>query len=285
MGDPVQNFAIEHVSVHALRPNPRNARTHSRHQVRKIAKSIQRFGFTNPVLVGDDLTIIAGHGRIEAAKLLGMEKVPAVRLSHLGEAEKRAYVLADNKLALEAGWDREMLAIEFQGLIDLGFEIELTGFAIAEIDLTLEEAAEAEGQIPGPEDDAPDLQVPAVSRVGDAWILGRHRILCGDAREHSSYEVLLGDERADLVFTDVPYNVRIGGNVSGKGRIKHREFAMASGEMSESEFTAFLSLTLGHAAGVSRDGALQYVFIDWRHLFELLTAGREVYSELLNLVV
>ena len=135
--------AIERVSVQSLKPYPRNARRHSKAQIKQIAASIERFGFSNPVLIADDGEIVAGHGRVAAAKLLGIETVPAVRLSHLTEMERRAYVIADNKLALNAGWDRELLAIELQGLIDLDFEIELTGFSLAEVDIVLDEARES----------------------------------------------------------------------------------------------------------------------------------------------
>src|SRR5271169_6471707 len=157
----MQPLAIEPMAVTRLRPCARNARTHSKKQIRQIADSIRKFGFTNPVLIGDDDEIIAGHGRVEAAKLIGLQSVPAVRLSHLDAAQRRAYVLADNKLALNAGWDREMLAIELQVLIDLDFEVELTGFSAAEIDIVLDEAQEGspsgptepEDQIPSPADD------------------------------------------------------------------------------------------------------------------------------------
>ena len=175
---------IENRSPAKLRPYARNTRRHSRAQVRQIAASIERFGFTNPVLISDDGEIIAGHGRVEAAKLLGLETVPTLKLSHLSETERRAYVLADNKLALNAGWDTEMLAIELQGLIDLDFDVTLAGFSLAEVDLTLDAARDGDPDAPtGPEDDIPPMASTAVSRTGDLWILGRHRLLCGDARE------------------------------------------------------------------------------------------------------
>ena len=194
-----------------LRPYARNARTHSRRQVAQIAESIRQFGFTNPVLVSGDGEIIAGHGRVEAARLLGLAEVPTLVLDHLSEAERRAYVLADNKLALNAGWDQELLAIELQGLIELGFEVELTGFSTVEIDLVLEQAGESRATLPGtadaaePADDAIPAALPhAVTHRGDLWQLGRHRLLCGDARLAESYARLLADERVDLVFTDPP---------------------------------------------------------------------------------
>src|SRR5450759_1076214 len=145
---------IEYIPIRELRPYPNNARTHSRKQVKQIANSIEKFGFCNPVLIDNDKQIVAGHGRVEAAKLLGIDAVPTVRLSHLSEADKRAYILADNKLAEKAGWDREILAVELQGLMDLDYEIELTGFDMPEIDIALDDAREAKGAPTGPEDTA-----------------------------------------------------------------------------------------------------------------------------------
>ena len=192
----------------SFKPYPRNARTHSKKQIKQIAASIERFGFVNPVLIGDDGEIIAGHGRVEAARQLGMTTVPTLALSHLSKTERRAYVLADNKLALNAGWDREILAIELQGLFDLDFEVELTGFSLAEIDFALDEAGEANPDASDATEDAvPDITGPAVSRMGDVWVLARHKLICGDARSSEDYARLLGNERVDMVFTDPPYNV------------------------------------------------------------------------------
>jgi DNA modification methylase len=280
-------MAVDDIRLDKLRPHPRNARTHSRKQIRQIAESIRRFGFTNPVLIDDDGEIIAGHGRVEAAKLLGFETVPTVRLSHLNSAQRRAYVIADNKLALNAGWDRELLATELQSLIDIDFDVELTGFCLAEIDIVLDEARE--GSPSGPteeEDEIPPLgHVTSVTRTGDVWRLGRHRLMCGDARNRTVFDRLMGDERSDLIFTDPPYNVPIDGHVTGLGRIRHREFAMGVGEMSVDAFMAFLQQTLGHAAALARDGAISFVCMDWRHMGELLKAGQAVFSELKNLCI
>src|SRR5215211_1729487 len=265
---------IESIPVASLRPYSGNARTHSKKQIRQIAESIKRFGFTNPVLISDEREIIAGHGRVEAAKLLGFESVPAVRLSHLTAAQRRAYVIADNQLALKAGWNQELLAIELQGLIDLEFDVELTGFSLAEVDIVLEEAREGSPHSPNePEDQIPcpvDPQRPIVTQAGDIWCLGRHRLVCGDARGRAAFDLLMGNERADLIFTDPPYNVPIDGHVTGLGRIRHREFAMGEGEMSVEAFTSFLQQTLGHGAAAARDGAIAYVCMDWRHMGELL---------------
>jgi hypothetical protein len=256
-------MVVETVSVSKLRPYTKNARTHSKKQIWQIAESIKRFGFTNPVLISDDDEIIAGHGRVEAAKLLGIESLPTVRLSHLNAAQRRAYIIADNKLALNAGWDREVLAIELQALVDLDFDVEITGFSLAEIDLVLDEAGESS---PNPEHDADDEVPPlidpvlATTRPGDLWLLGRHRLLCGDSRNRHSFDRLLERERTNLIFTDPPYNVPIDGHVCGLGRIRHREFAMGAGEMSRQAFTAFLQVTLGHAAASCRDGAIAFVW-------------------------
>jgi ParB-like chromosome segregation protein Spo0J len=169
---------LERVPIAALKPYPANARTHSKRQIKQIAASIERFGFTNPVLVDDDLMILAGHGRVEAAKLLGIEEVPIVRISHLNEADKRAYVLADNQLALKAGWDRETLAIELQGLIDLNFDVGVIGFEVAEVDMILDAAHEANPDARNPpEDAAPAPPQHAVTGAGDVWLLGRHRLI------------------------------------------------------------------------------------------------------------
>ena len=185
-------------------------------------ESIERFGHTNPILIDDGGQIIAGHGRVEAAKLLGIESVPALRLSHLSAADKRAYVIADNRLAEKAGWDRELLAIELQALVDLEFDVELTGFEMGEIDIILSDSDEAKDETAGPEDDVPDsLPDRIVSRLGDIWILGKHRLHCGDARDQAAYDQLLTGDKAELVVTDPPYNVAIDGHVSGKGSICH----------------------------------------------------------------
>ena len=277
---------IESTFVHELQPYKNNARTHSKRQIRQIARSIEKFGFCNPVLIDDARQIIAGHGRVEAAKQLGIDSVPTCRLSHLSEADKRAYVLADNKLAQKAGWNKELLAIELQGLIELDVEIELTGFDMAEIDLILEEAHEANGAPSGPEDNVPQYSSgPAITQTGDLWVLGRHRLLCGDASDKAAYDHLLEGARAEFVLTDPPYNVAIEGNVCGLGHIHHRDFAMGCGEMSEVEFTAFLEAVFKLLAGNTVDGSIHQVCMDWRHMWEMLAAGRKVYSELKNLCV
>jgi DNA modification methylase len=283
----MSELEIKYVSPDDLRPYAGNARTHSKKQIRQIADSIQRFGFTNPVIVSVDREVIAGHGRLAAAKLQGLTSVPIVVLADMTEADRRAYVIADNKLAELAGWDRDTLAIELQFLQDVQFDdIEVTGFSLGEIDMILDEASEKRPQESGPDDDVRG-RVPQniVSRTGDLWILGTHRLLCGDARDPSDYQRLLEDQKADVVLTDPPFNVPIDGHVSGLGKVKHQEFAMPSGEMSEREFTDFLSSFLGCAKVCCKDGAIMFVFMDWRHLTELTTAGRDNDLDLKNLVV
>lgn len=187
---------VEPVMLDQLRPYPGNPRTHSKQQIRQIAASIERFGFTSPLLVSDDLEVIAGAGRLLAARELGMKEVPVIRLSHLNAAERRAYVIADNRLALKAGWDQELLAIEIQALVDLDFEVELLGFEVPEIDMILEDQADSAPAKSSKEDAVPPLGETAVTRQGDVWQLGRHRLVCGDPGQQRKVVVTLdlGDE-------------------------------------------------------------------------------------------
>jgi len=246
---------IKYQATDSILPNSRNARTHSARQIQQIARSIERFGFNNPVLVDQNNRVIAGHGRVAAAKSLGHDVVPTLRIEHLSDVEKRAYIIADNKLAEKAGWDTEILAIEFQTLGELGFELELTGFELPEIEMMLDAEAQKISAIK--DDPLPDLVPNRVSTTpGDLWVLGEHRLFCGDARHRESFEELLQGERAQLVFVDPPYNVPIRGHVSGKGRVKHREFAQASGEKTPAQFTKFLEECLGQLVEHSDDGSI-----------------------------
>ncbi|NKB59588.1 MAG: DNA methylase N-4 [Alphaproteobacteria bacterium] len=288
MSDLLQRLEIAEHRIDELKPYPRNARTHSKKQIRQIAASIKEFGFTNPILIDGVGRIIAGHGRVEAAKLLGRTSVPTIRLEHLSPEQVRAYIIADNRLAELAGWDDAILATELQVLstLDLGFDLDLTGFETAEIDLLIGSLEEDDTpDEPEPAFEGPDRSRPAVSVLGDLWRLGDHLLLCGDALKRESYAALMGDEKAQMVFTDPPYNVPIAGHVSGLGKIKHDDFAMACGEMSESEFTGFLRTAFRHMADFSLDGSLHYLCMDWRHAFEILGAGRAIYREFKNLCV
>ena len=268
----------------ALKPRATNPRTHSRKQIEQLRKSIEQFGFVRPVLVDADGGIIAGHGSALAATELGISDIPTVRVDHLTPAQVRAYVIADNRLAENAGWDRQLLAIELKELcLNLDFDVTVTGFELPEVDLLFEELNEAGSDA---SDIIPELEpnCPAVSKLGDLWQIGSHVLLCGDSTKRESFEMLLGDQRAQAVFGDIPYNVRIKGNVSGLGKQKHREFAMASGEMTKQEFTQFLATAFEHLRNFSVDGSLHYLCMDWRHMGEILEAG-SIYAELKNLCV
>ena len=277
---------IEMVPLNHLKPAPRNARTHSKAQIAQIQNSIKAFGFVVPLIVDCGHTILAGHGRYEAAKKMGLAEVPVVRIEGLSEAKRRAFALADNKIAENAGWDRKLLAAELPELRELliaeNLDIEITGFAPVEIDQILVDFEENSSD-PLDEFDA-DAAGPPKSEPGDLWHLGPHRLWCGDARDVESLQRILGDSRAAMAFLDPPYNVKIE-DVVGRGRIKHSEFAMASGELRSVEFVKFLQDSLGAAAAVSREGAVHFACMDWRHVDALIEAGHTVYGAMLNLAV
>jgi len=276
----------ETVKLVCIKPNPRNARTHSHRQIKQIVKSIKAFGFTNPVLIDASNLLIAGHGRLEAARNLGLDEVPAIRVGYLSEEQKRALMLADNKIAANAGWDLEILAHELADLstMDLAFDIDLTGFEVGEIDLILEAGAVID-PLQAEMSPMPDRTLPPITQPGDVWSLGSHRVMCGDARSREDMAALMGDDRAHAAFCDPPYNVKITGHVSGKGKVKHREFAHASGEMSSVDFEGFLSDALALGAQYSRDGAVWFACMDWRHMGEMLAAGTQAFDAFLNLCV
>ena len=269
-----------------IKPNPRNAKTHSRKQIRQIANSIIQFGFITPLVVTEDGELIAGHGRYEASNLLGLKKVPVIVLTGLSPAKRRAFAIADNKIAENAGWDRERLAIEIPELTGLlseeGLDVSILGFEPVEIDQL---QADFEVNSSDPEDGVdPDwAKTSVVTEAGDLWVLCNHRLLCGDARYSDPIIRLMGGCRADMAFLDPPYNRRIAG-VVGRGKTKHAEFAMASGEMAAEDFIRFLGTTLDTAVSVSREGAVHFVCMDWRHIGELLTAAKPVYGDTLNIV-
>ena len=242
---------VQYLAVSDLKPNPRNARLHSQRQLHQIAASITEFGFNVPVLIDSGKVIIAGHGRVEAARKLGMETVPVLRIEHLSDEQKRAFALADNKIALNSDWDLEILQLQMKELsaLNLNFDLEVTGFGTAEIDI-LNDGATAPTKADR-SDIVPEKQAEAVSRLGDLWLLGDHKLICADACDEASYVELMDGEPARVVFTDPPYNVPIDGHVGGLGAVKHREFKMASGEMSPAEFEQFLRTVFGNMAGVS----------------------------------
>jgi DNA modification methylase len=284
---PNSRLTIVYRSLDELKPDPKNPRSHSRRQTRQIANSIDTFGFNVPVLVDGDLNVVAGHGRIQACRQLGWTKVPTISLAHLTPAQAKAFLIADNRLTENSEWNDRLLAEQFKelSLLNLDFELDVTGFELAEIDLRIESLNEADAAEDDQLDQVPAASGPAVAQPGDLWRLGRHHLFCGSALEAASYVSLLDGNKAALVFTDPPYNVPVQGHVSGKGSVQHREFAMASGEMSEIEFTDFLRRACTQLAAHSVPGAIHYICMDWRHVDEVLTAGKAVYADLLNICV
>lgn len=272
------------LSTTALIAYERNAKLHPKKQVQQIANSIREFGFINPIIIDENKVIIAGHGRFEAAKLLGLEKVPTIVVDYLSKAQEQAYRLADNKLAMNSGFDEELLKVELAELAveDRSFELEIIGFETAEIDILLDGTAEPK---PDPADNVPPVELVAVAQLGDVFLLGEHRLICGDSTKPEVYEALMQGDKAQAIITDPPYSVPISGHVCGLGKIKHREFVMGGGDMTAAEFDAFLDNFMANCVAHSVDGALHYVFMDWRHVYEVIGAGRKHYSELKNICV
>lgn len=278
---------MEQIPIGELRPYPGNARLHLDAQILKVMRSIERFGFINPILADRNGVIVAGHGRLEAAKRLGLKTLSVIRIESLSEAELRAYRLADNRLAELADWDDVKLAVEFKALmeLDVDFDLSVTGFEWPEIDIAIQNASKKTASNEPELLPEIDPTCPPVSRPGDLWRLGAHRLICGDVRDPRVVAEVTAGDKADLVFTDPPYNVRIDGNVSGLGAVRHREFAMASGEMTEAEYLGFLTASLGNLAGASCLGSVHYVCMDWRHMATLADAGRQTYGALINVCV
>jgi ParB-like chromosome segregation protein Spo0J len=268
-----------------LKPPRRNARTHSKKQIGQLAGSIQRFGWTYPILADENHEIIAGFGRWKAAEHLGLPEVPVIIMTGLSDVEKRALALADNKIAANAGWDRAVLAAELGELADLlpdcGVNIDITGFEPAEINGLIGDLID-----PGrdPADELPAIGKGPVSRRGDLWLLGRHRLLCGDARASSDLLKLMGGQAPAMVITEPPHDIAVL-STQGRGQIKDRGFVKASGELPRNQLFRFLVKALSLAAKHSADGSIHFVFTDWGHLREILAAGDEVYGELKNLIV
>jgi DNA modification methylase len=283
-----EDLKIELVDISSIKPYEKNPRKHSKKQVQQIANSILKFRFLNPGAVDDKNVLIAGHGRYEALKLLGKTKMPVIRVKHLSEAQIKAYRIADNKIAENAEWDDNLLKVELSELSELAletdFEIEVTGFEMAEIDSIID------GDDAPPEDDPLD-NIPepdedlVITKPGDLWQLGDHRLICGNALEEISYITMLKSSVANLIFTDSPYNVSVKKHVGGNGKIKHEEFAMASGEMNDLEFTEFLSSYMKHCVSFSTDGSMHYHCMDHRHSYEILAAGKANYTEHKNTCV
>ncbi len=281
-------LAVTYQCPSSLRADPRNPRKHKTRQLKLLAKSIRSFGFVVPLLVDKDNQIIAGHARLEAAKLIGLDRVPILRLDHLSPTQAQALLIADNRLSELSSWDAELLAVHMKELsvVNLDFDIEATGFTVGEIDLQIDtidtSSATAKDD---PVDRFQRTSGSAVTQVLDLWQLGEHRLYCGNALEMASYTALMRSDKAAMVITDPPYNVKIDGHAGGKGAIKHREFAMAIGEMSVEEFSTFLYTVFLRLVEYTINGSVHTIFMDWRHLPEILAAGQRAYTSQLNLCV
>lgn len=275
----MSEIQFETAQVVALQRYPRNARRRARDQILKIAASIDEFGFTNPILVDEKDEIIAGHGRLEAAIHLKLTTVPVLRVSGLSDVQKKGLRLADNKLGEGSSWDPELLKLELADLTLTDFDVTLTAFETIEIDKWLTPDLGLDSQ----DRELPPVPAHPVSRLGDLWALGESRLVVGDARDRSVYRLLLGLSLADMVMSDPPYNVKIKGNVGGKGNIKHGEFQMASGEMDDAAFDEFLSVVFGLARDHCRDGSLHYICADWRMIGLLTGVGKKLFAQLMNI--
>ena len=282
---PQLTYKVILVPPGELKARPDNPRVHSQKQLKAIMSSMRRFGVTHPILIDDKMQIIAGHGRVQAALELGLDAIPTLALHHLSKAELKAFMIADNRTAELASWDRALLAESFADieLLDNDFDLSLTGFEIEEIDLLSDYRSTKN---PQPELEIPPVPDDPVSRVGDVWIIGEpHVLLCEDAPKFASYDTLLGGERADMVITDPPWNCPIEGHVSGLGKNKHAEFVMASGEMTRQEFCRFLADSMSAIERVTRSGSLHYYFCDWRIVGDVLSTGEGAYNQLINMAV
>jgi DNA modification methylase len=276
---------VTYLPTKTLRPHPQNPRVHREKQIDQIAQSIKTFGFNVPILVDDRENIVAGHGRLLAAQKLGWSSVPVIKLNHLSESQYKAFLIADNRLTENSTWDERLLGEQLKVLseLELDFDLEVIGFETAEIDVLIDKLETINE--PDPDDQLPAIETSAVSVTGDLWQLGKHRVLCGNSLILENYDRLLDGVKADLVITDPPYNVVIDGHASGLGKVHHREFAMASGEMSAADFAGFLGNAMAICMLNSQPGSLAYYFMDWRHISEILTAGLCVYGKPMNLCV
>lgn len=279
------HLKIEMLKLEVFYLPERKLRKHPQGQIRKIAASIERFGMNVPILIDEANEVLAGRATLEACQRLGFDEVPAIRISHLDAKEKRLFRIAHNRIAEDASWDTAELKLEFEELTIEAPDLDLTlsGFAITDVDRML-------GQLGG---DLSDLDSPvdpmsigaSVTQRGDLWQIGEHRLLCGDACSADDMKTLMGDVSARLLLTDPPYNVPINGHVSGLGKHKHREFVMASGEMSASEFEEFLGTAIARASAYITDGGLFYIFMDSKHLVDLELAARHQGLETLTICV
>ena len=281
---PELDLTVEYLPTSSIIPDPKNARTHPQRQLAQLKAGISHFGFAVPILIDENSMVMAGHARLKVAQSLGIPLVPTIRLEHLNAAQKKALALADNKLGDLSSFDPDALAAQLRELCAVDFDMGLTGFTTAEIDIALDVPTFTTAD-PADAFAKPAADEPAVTRLGDLWLLGDHVLLAGNALEAAAYERVLGGRLAAMVFTDAPYNVKIDGHVSGLGKARHREFAMASGEMNPEEFRQFLQTYMSHAARYSTDGSVHFHCMDWRHLGEILAAGASAYDQLIALCV
>lgn len=285
--DELVKLGVEVRSINSIVPHDKNPKKHPRAQIRKLQRSLTERGWTNFLIIDEEGHLLAGHARLEAAKANGETMVPVRNLGQMAEAERIAYILADNKLAEDAGWDRDLLAWNLSGLIDLGYDVELSGFDTFEIDGILNFGDDAAGDGDDELVELPADDARPVSRLGDLWTFGEdHRLIVGDARDRLVVERLLNGERIQATVTDPPYGCRIANNVSGNGKVKHEDFVMGAGEMPLPEFAmTLLRPALKNIAACSQAGAIAFVFMDWRGAPHLLDAAQGVFHEIKNLVV
>ena len=282
-----QCLALEYLAPALLIADPRNPRAHKPTQIAAIARSIQSFGFNVPIVADEEGQILAGHGRVAAALKLGLDSVPVVRIGHLSPAQRQAFAIADNRLTDTSQWDEQLLGevLRDLSLAELDFDLDAIGFSVCEIDLKIE-AVMAVGEGPDEDDEPAELfDGPAIASLGDLWLLGKHRLLCGDALDPENWATLMDGLQGHMVFSDPPYNLRVDGFISGLGKIRHREFASASGEMDRDQFTTFLADVFHQMAGNLEGGSLAYICMDHRHLVEMMTAGESSFSEFKTLCV
>lgn len=286
-----EKLLVNYVAINSIFDYKLNPKTHEEKQIQQIARSIERFGFNNPILIDEKSEVIAGHGRLAAAKLLKLDAVPVICLSHLSEVEKRAYRIADNRLSENGQWNMDLLKLEFSEIEKLALNLEdeldldITGFDFKEIDVLLAEDK------PSVKADQKLNSIPyvseneIVSQYGDIWLLGKHKIICGNSLKEETYQRLFENIKANMAFTDPPFNVKIQGHVCGSGQTKHKEFAFASGEMNVAEFISFLKTSMANIVKYSFENSVHYICMDWRHISELLSASQDIYAKMLNMVV
>ena len=284
----MNKLQIENLKLGDIHAYKNNAKKHPESQVQQIISSITKFGFNNPILIDENNEIIAGHGRFMAAQVMNLKTVPTVKLSHLTDAQKRAYRLADNKIAENGGWNKELLSLEIKDLekicLNDNFVIQDIGFNDAELD-SIVNFTDAKPLNPKTNTVPFIPENEIISKPGDIWQLGKHRIICGNSLNPKTFAKLFENDKADMILQDPPYNVKIDGHVCGSGTIKHKEFAMASGEMTADEFTQFLMNNFALCKQYSNNGSLHYNFMDWRHVLEITTAGQNIFDKFINMCV